>query len=229
MEKEVIILTKSDKNGGYCVAGIDKGNGKFIRLVSEDCESHFALHNNDLIYEDEQSYVEVMDVVKVRLKCKQNCIEQPENYIIDDGYYMKKIGVSNRSEISQYLMKQDYIFYNSSNLIESENLEKELQKYSLVMFKVDELNLWKDKYKERITANFTHEGNEYRFIKITDSSLTEKYYQRVIESSPRPLKLYNPILIMSLTPKHQDGRHYKLVANIIEEEITYWGENPFSF
>lgn len=215
MEKEVIILTKSDKNGGYCVAGIDKENGKFVRLVSEDCASHFALHDNDLIYEDEQSCVEVMDIVLVKLKGKQECIEQPENYIIDDGYYMKKIGVSNRREITQYLIKQDYIFYNSSNAIEREKLEKEPQKYSLIMFKVDELKLWKDKYKDRITANFRHRGSEYRFIKITDSSLTEKYYQRVIESSPGPLKLYNPILIMSLTPEYQDGKHYKLVANII--------------
>ncbi len=221
MEKEVIILTKSDKHGGYCVAGIDKENGKFVRLVSEDCASHFALHDNDLIYEDEQSYVEVMDIVFVKLKSKQKCIEQPENYIIDDGYYMKKIGVSNRREITQYLMRRDYIFYNNSNAIEREKLEKEIQKYSLIMFKVDELKLWKDRYKDRITANFSHNGSEYKFIKITDSSLTEKYYQRVIESSPRPLKLYNPILIMSLTPEYKDGKHYKLVANIIEEEIAY--------
>ena len=229
MEKEVIILTKSDKNGGYCVAGIDKGNGKFIRLVSEDCESHFALHNNDLIYEDEQSYVEVMDVVKVRLKCKQNCIEQPENYIIDDGYYMKKIGVSNRKEISKYLMNQDYIFYNNSNSIDKEDLDSQLQKYSLIMFRVNELKLWVDKFNERrLTANFIHLGNEYRFIKITDHNLTEKYYQRVIDSSPRPLILNDAILIMSLAPEYY-GKHYKLVANIIEEEITYWGQNPFAF
>lgn len=229
MEKEVIILTKSDKNGGYCVAGIDKENGKFIRLVSEDYSSHYALDDNDLIYKDGQSFVKVMDIVRVKLKGRQHCIEQPENYIIDDGYYMKKIGVSNRQEISQYLMNQEYIFYNNLNSISEEELKCQLQKYSLIMFKVSELKLWADKFNEgRLTANFIHFENEYRFIKVTDHNLTDKYYERVINSSPRPLILNNAILIMSLAPEHY-GKHYKLVANIIEEELNYWGENPFAF
>lgn len=70
MEKRVIILTKSDKNGGYCVAGIDVNTGNFIRLVSEDENSNYALSDNDLIYDDERTYVEPMDIVNVQLKGK---------------------------------------------------------------------------------------------------------------------------------------------------------------
>lgn len=227
MEKEVIILTKSDKNGGYCVAGIDKNNGNFIRLVSEDNKSNFALYDNDLIYVDEENYVETMDIVRVQLKGKQNCGYQPENYTIDNSYYMEKIGTITRSEIIKYLMNKDYIFYNISNCIDREELEKQLKKYSLIIFEVSKLKLWKDMYKEgRITASFVHNVNEYNFIKVTDHNLTQKYYQRVIESSPRPFILNNAILIMSLAPEFR-GKHYKLVANIIEEEPLYWYEEPF--
>ncbi|ENZ02484.1 hypothetical protein HMPREF1092_01719 [Clostridium thermobutyricum] len=227
MEKEVIILTKSDKNGGYCVAGIDKENGKFIRLVSEDKDSNFALNDNDLIYEGEENQVEIMDIIRVQLKGKQNCGYQPENYIIDDNYYIEKVGTATKKEISNYLMNQDYIFYNASNFVHIEEIEKQLKKYSLIMFKVCELKLWIDRFKpHRITANFFHNGHEYSFIKITDHSLTQKYHEKVLKSSPRPFILNNAILVMSLASDYKGiGEHYKIVANIIEEDNLYWGES----
>ena len=220
MEKKVIILTKSNKNGGYCVAGIDVNTGEFIRLVSEDNDSHYALSNSDLIYDDEKTYVEPMDIVIVQLKGKQNSWYQPENYIINDEYYFLKVGTASENEVQNYLMNQKYIFYNSQNYIESRELRKQLEKYSLVLFRVDELKMWRDKFKDRrITASFIYNDEEYRFIKITDQILTEKYYDKVVSCEPSPYTLYNPILIMSLAPQHIDGRHYKLIANIIEEDI----------
>ena len=109
MEKKVIILTKSNKNGGYCVAGIDVNTGEFIRLVSEDNDSHYALSNSDLIYDDEKTYVEPMDIVIVQLKGKQNSWYQPENYIINDEYYFLKVGTASENEVQNYLMNQKYI------------------------------------------------------------------------------------------------------------------------
>lgn len=43
MEKKIIILTKSKKHSGYCVAGIDYETGEWIRLVSSDLETEGAL------------------------------------------------------------------------------------------------------------------------------------------------------------------------------------------
>lgn len=45
MRKKVILLTKSLKNGGYCVAGIDYYTGQWIRLVSGNQETKGALEN----------------------------------------------------------------------------------------------------------------------------------------------------------------------------------------
>ena len=36
MIKQICILTKSYKHGGYCVAGIDVNNNEWIRLVNSD-------------------------------------------------------------------------------------------------------------------------------------------------------------------------------------------------
>ena len=216
MEKRVIILTKSDKNGGYCVAGIDVNTGNFIRLVSEDENSNYALSDNDLIYDDERTYVEPMDIVNVQLKGKQNSWYQPENYIINDEYYFLKVGTASKNELRDYLMEEEYIFYNSQNYIDNIELRNQLEKYSLVLFRVDELKMWRDKFKNgRIIASFIYNNEEYRFIKITDHILTEKYYDEVVSCDPRPYTLYNPILIMSLAPQYINGKHYKLIANII--------------
>ena len=48
MEKEILILTKSCKNGGYCVAGIDLETKKSVRLVSDDQGTQGALSKDDL-------------------------------------------------------------------------------------------------------------------------------------------------------------------------------------
>ena len=50
--KEVVILTKSYKNKGYCVAGIDAETGEWIRLVSDDEESHGSLFREHMSYND---------------------------------------------------------------------------------------------------------------------------------------------------------------------------------
>ncbi|GKX66880.1 dual OB domain-containing protein [Inconstantimicrobium mannanitabidum] len=218
MDKKVIILTKSDKNGGYCVAGIDTSNGKFIRLVSEDEESEYALFDSDITYEDGQC-LKVMDTIYVKLKDKQDCWFQPENYIIDSEYYLKKIGTATLDQIKNYLTHQDYIFYNNSNSILTNELRKQLKKYSLLIVELDELNLWRDKFKEkRIMASFLYNNQRYSYIKITDSILTEKYYYEVCQSEPRPYTLNNVIVIFSLACVfNMNASHYKLIANIIEQ------------
>ena len=52
MTKEVAILTKSSKHGGFCVAGVDLDTGEWVRLVSDDVQSHGALSRRDITYED---------------------------------------------------------------------------------------------------------------------------------------------------------------------------------
>jgi hypothetical protein len=227
MDKEVIILTKSDKNGGYCVAGIDKATGEFIRLVSEDIKSEHALFPNHLRYKGCTSSVEIMDIVDVRLKGKDKCWYQPENYIIEGEDSFKKIGTATKEEIRNYLMNIDYIFYNNEKCVSPDLIKEFRDRCSLVIFKVDKLKLWLDKRNpERILANFKYNNNEYSYINITDHNITQKYINNIEMNDPRPYEINGAILIMSLGVLHQ-GKHFKLIANIIEDESLWWEKNPF--
>lgn len=52
MKREVAILTKSSKFGGFCVAGVDINTGEWVRFVSNDERTHGALSVFDITYEN---------------------------------------------------------------------------------------------------------------------------------------------------------------------------------
>jgi hypothetical protein len=80
---EVVILTKSIKNGGYCVAGIDINTSKWVRLVSSDRDSHGALFEQDIQYRNGMN-CEPLDVARVPILRKMPTAYQPENVLIDE-------------------------------------------------------------------------------------------------------------------------------------------------
>jgi len=88
--KTIIILAKSEKNRGYCIAGrelIMNGEksalGGWIRPVSSDLTSHGALF--DYHFQAKRfSKVDVLDVVNVPIIEMAPEPGQPENFLIDD-------------------------------------------------------------------------------------------------------------------------------------------------
>ena len=62
MEKTIIILTKSKKHSGYCVAGIDYKTGEWIRLVSSDIETEGAVPMKDLLFSNGE-ILEIYDII----------------------------------------------------------------------------------------------------------------------------------------------------------------------
>ena len=77
MEKRIIIMTESSKFSGKCVAGIDVDSGEWVRLVSDDPETHGAIANEDLFYENGRR-CELLDVVDVLIVGECNDDIQPE-------------------------------------------------------------------------------------------------------------------------------------------------------
>lgn len=226
MHKEVIILTKSDKQGGYCIAGIDKNTRKFIRLVSDDEENEYTLFDRHITYSD-GNMVSPLDIVKIKIKEKQDCWYQPENYIIDENAF-EKIGQASVDEIKEYIdCDSDYIFFNNDKKISSEKLQQKNGIKSLQFAFIEELNLWKDKYNNnRLTASFKFSDNYYTFIKVTDSTLIERYKSCVQENDPMPYTINNVYVVFSLTgPYYRDNNHYKLLANIFESSPSIYAYN----
>ena len=90
MEKNIVILSKSKKYKNYCVAGKDMKTREWIRLISENDGIHNAIEPSDLIYND-NTEANLLDIVQVTLKDieeKNKNIYQPENYILDNCYYL---------------------------------------------------------------------------------------------------------------------------------------------
>jgi len=66
MYKDLIIMTKSDKHGGFCVVGIDITDGSFVRLMSDDKETFGALTPENMLYED-NSEAKILDLARVEI------------------------------------------------------------------------------------------------------------------------------------------------------------------
>ena len=64
MKREVAILTKSSKFGGFCVAGVDINTGEWVRFVSNDVRTHGALSAFDITYEN-RKICKPLDIVSV--------------------------------------------------------------------------------------------------------------------------------------------------------------------
>lgn len=227
MKKEIIILTKSEKNGGYCVAGIDVKKNRFIRLVSEDSKSKYALKKGDITYDDD-SEVQVLDIVNVVLKEKQGIWYQPENYIIDDEFWFEKIGQASCDDILEYLNEEEFIFYDTENSILDSELETEECIYTLTLIEpqIFKVRMHNNEYhKRRLKASIFYNDKWYNNLIITDLEFIDKYYDEVKNSYDQSINLRNIIVTMSLgdvNPK--DSKHYKLVASVIEmdEDMDLW-------
>lgn len=118
MVKEIIILTKSRKYGGYCIAGIDRLSGEWIRMVANTDCIRDELRDNHIRYEDGK-FADIFDVVQVELLDHTPNYFQPENYLINASKRWKKIDKINKWDIKKYYSivnkqcnKGEFIFYN---------------------------------------------------------------------------------------------------------------------
>jgi len=82
MKKTIILLTKSYKPGGSCVAGIDIETNEWIRLVTETEDRSGSIPNSALIYENGE-IADIYDIVSVDVKFKAPTKIQPENWLCD--------------------------------------------------------------------------------------------------------------------------------------------------
>lgn len=227
MEKNIIILTKSEKNRGYCVAGIDIETKKFIRLVSEDIISKYALKKDDITYNDDNE-VQILDIVNVVLKGKQGIWYQPENYTIDDKYRFEKNGQASINDILEYLNEDEFIFYDTENSILDSKLEEQDRIYTLTLIEpqIFKVRMHNNEYgKRRLKASVLQNNKWYNNLIITDLEFIDKYYNQVENSYDQSINLNNVLITVSLGEINpRDSKHYKLIASVIERNIGLWGK-----
>lgn len=207
MTKEVIILTKSSKNKGYCVAGLDFKTGKWIRLVSNNDNTQGALSDDDMQYPD-GLYCNPYDLVRVQIKEPMPTEYQPENYLVDEGYYLDKIRKCSIEEIISLHSpeKHDYLFGDTDCYITEEQICK--IGYSLVFVKVTNLTINQTYLygKRKTKASFLYNQDIYNRLSVTDP-----HYYRTRDNT----RFNEAIVVISLPESaYQGNKYFKFLALI---------------
>ena len=202
----LVILAKSYKQGGYCVAGLNLFNGEWVRLVS-------SRGNDNAIskYSMDSRSINCLDIVDVDLIEHVPLACQKENFRVYEGTGIIKTGKLDLEDVvnEMNLDKPNYIFANSDKYIFDREV-KELKR-SLLFVKVS--NFWvtarknSEREKPKFKCSFSYNNTHYSNLSLTDPNFcTLDKVGKLIRSAA---------LVISLPSKpYDDGAYYKFVSSV---------------
>ncbi|MCM1307363.1 MAG: hypothetical protein NC223_02055 [Butyrivibrio sp.] len=213
MKKEIIILTKSVKHGGFCVAGLDRSSGEWVRLVSGNEANEHSVSQRDMCYENGYE-IEIFDIVEVDIIKHYPSNVQKENYLYNENATWKKKGVSNLQEVVN-LHGYDtpkFIFGNEDIKLTDENIS--LTNKSLLLVHIENAQYFIKTFPEgkKIQLNFRYNGTRYSYIRVTQKDLLQFF-------SDKTDGFYDAneeVFVFSLTDKYEKtGKYYKVMAQAL--------------
>lgn len=205
-EITISVLTKSSKFSGYCIAGIDCETGDWVRLITEDLQSHGAVSAGDLICENGRE-CQILDVIEVPIIRNVNDALQPENILIDTSrhiYFVKETTIEDVLKIHPAEIR-NYILGNKYPYITEERVGQ--LGYSLTIVKVSDLLIKQALNPDgapKTKANFT-----YRFERYENVSVTDYRFYSVEDGT-----LYNEAHLVVSIGTPYNNRYYKFVSAI---------------
>ena len=209
MKKTIVIMTKSSKITGFCVAGIDIQTGEWIRLVSDDEIGEGAVALKDMIYQD-GTEMQILDVVTIECLDHVPTDAQCENYLYDSRHYWQKIGKYLLDDVFELIECQNkgYVFENTNKFLE----EFEVTGESLLLVSISDIalhvsfNPYKNKNQYRI--DFTYNNKKYNDFSVSDIKLKNRY-----KSVGDYLISGEHYAVFSLTGEFK-GKCYKMLAQL---------------
>ncbi|OPX85320.1 hypothetical protein [Pelotomaculum sp. PtaB.Bin117] len=220
MYKDIILLTTSKKINNLCIAGVEKENGSWVRIISEDEEIQHAITTNDAMYED-GSMPQIMDIIRIKCKGYKPNYYQPENYVLDDSYYWKKVGTASIRELLRVhpVENNSFLFYDTDKCIERAyfNNLNDKDRYSLTLISPEDICVhvkqWSKHEKKKVTMSFNYSGNRYWYIRLTDTEFENIYLQYQDGNYNYREKCLLVVSLGDVNPK--DNKHYKLIAKVL--------------
>lgn len=201
---EIVVLTKSAKNGGYCVAGVEPATNRWVRLVSNDKASHGALFERDIAYED-GSHCVPLDVVRVPFVGECPSEYQPENILVNPDIYWEKIGRITIEDLLEIHApeKHDTLLGNIYPYITEERIG--FVGHSLILVEVSNLVI------THPVGHGTKASFQYRFTTYENIAVTDWDFRQVSDGA----MFDQAVLVMSLpdTP-YKERKYYKFIAKI---------------
>lgn len=239
-EKTIVVLAKSYKPGGWCIAGkevtkIENNQvtlGHWIRPVSNNDLNHNAITSDICRYSD-GSEVKVLDIVTIPISSHSPVVGQPENYTVDDSKIWKKISILSAKSISSLVDSCEDIWLEDGGETDKVSSIYEMAvgiSQSLYLIKPTELlvtlsnqyNDYTEEFKKKITSSFNYNNQYYENISITDPAIRKALSRQYPNDGEKNIIMAlkngdNYTLCMSLSPQFGDAmKHYKLVATIFD-------------
>ena len=224
MIRQICILTKSYKHGGYCVAGVDINTKEWIRLVNSDNPNTDEIRKEQMILGCKS--IECLDVIECDFikNIPNNC--QVENWLLNTSIkprFIKSITMEQLANLIK-IDKENYFIFNKENLLNADEITNVNR--SLYVFHVRDLKIEAATYESygeirfKYRCSFNYNDNQYNNI-----SLTDPVYR---DTSQDGLNLSNALIIASLPcVPYSDNLYYKFVAKImpIDEHLALYLEN----
>ncbi len=238
--KQFVILAKSYKQGGWCIAGreisLDRQKNSYqafdpwIRPVSDDVHHHGALQDAHCTYED-GSAPKIYDLAEVDFLESQDEPGQPENELIAPKRW-RKLGAIDPAGMNGFVEEPDDVWnentsvdYVTDSYEKQGGIDSSLMIIKPVQFRVhlsNNLNTFTNEYKREIRASFLYQGMQYSHFSITDPVVRKILGRQYPEEGDDEVvttlnKGDDYYLCLSLGPQFTKyNRHYKLVATVFD-------------
>ncbi len=221
--KRMLCLANSRKLSGRCIAGIELGeHGQplgWIRPVSHRPSAEIS--EEERRYQDGTD-VRVLDIVDIPVQRHQPCDYQQENWLIDPGYYWRRVTAHSSSGLRRFVHRPAALWtphfstyhgrHDRIPLATALGLESSLR---LIEVPALTLNVFAPganfgDAKRRVQGMFSHAGQNYR-LWVTDPLIERSHLAR-------DDGCYNfgpAFLTISLGEPHEDWV-YKLIATVIK-------------
>ncbi len=235
----IVVLAKSQKRGGYCVAGRElfmDGQapclGAWKRMVSSDRDSHGAIFDKHF-HISGYNTINVFDVVRVPVITAQTQPGQPDNILINENECWEIEGRMPASLIASFADNPANLWWQTgvdSNIVPSacDDVTHVLQSLYLIkpekmLFRLThDYNSFEGYYQRKISVSFEYKGLIYSHLAVTDPKV-KRMLRRKFPGPGSPvielalLKGDNYFLCVSLSPRFGAAQHhYKLVATVFD-------------
>lgn len=225
---EMIILARSKKHGGKCIAGLRTDGGGWVRPVAPSTDGTLFLEHYTLA---DGSQAEVLDVVRVNLKEPQPEPHQPENCVIGDRKWRliaRPGSKEHQAILRDHIVSGPALLGNQSDRIHIKTFEDEPAKASLALVTPSTIEWAIGKSfrgKRQTRAIFELKGTTYDLV-VTDegwedrlSDLPEGIYPSTKLKSIGLKSNDKFLLTVSLGepfPWSRPTHHFKLIASVIQ-------------
>ncbi len=228
VEKQIIVLARSRKIGGICLAGIDTSNGQWVRLVSNDARTDHAIPSCNMRDNNSGQIIQLLDVISANCIKKQEDYIHPENWIADTDRGFHVLRKSGMDEVLKLHPCDDYptVYGNIYSKVSKTNWETYIKRYekphSLMLIRVDRKKLYNNEdMGDKVVVLFDYNGDTIKWLSLTDGHEMD----HKVKSDEYGFD-EDTYLVISIGKPYQASNdreeyYYKFVASVIPDPVPY--------